>query len=305
MTRLIRDLSRLQCIPEGGVITIGNFDGVHLGHRALLQKLTDYARSHRVPSAVLTFEPLPQIFFSGSKIPRLTSLSEKFALMQAQGIDYVVVLRFNQAMADLTAEQFIQTILKKGLRAQHVTVGHDFRFGRGRAGNIDLLRQHLSVEEMPAFTVENVRVSSTYIRELLNANGFDEAEKFLGHPWKMTGHVMYGAQRGRLLGFPTANIYVGKRVLPVAGVYAVKLDGLPGVANVGVRPTVDGTKQILEVHLFHFSDTIYGKKVQVEFCHKIRDEVRFANLDLLKQQIAKDAAAAREYFTTCHPEREA
>ncbi|MDX1901107.1 MAG: bifunctional riboflavin kinase/FAD synthetase [Gammaproteobacteria bacterium] len=303
MTQLIRGILHLKQVPSGGVVTIGNFDGVHLGHQALLNKLTQHARTHHVPSIVLTFEPQPQVFFSGIKKPRLTSFCEKLALMQTIGIDYVVLLHFNQAMADLNAQQFIQTILLEGLRAQHIIVGHDFHFGRGREGDIHLLQQQkkLTVEEMPPFILENERVSSTCIRQCLSENDFAKAKHYLGYPWMIAGRVMYGAQRGRLLGFPTANIFLGKRALPVGGVYAVKLHGiaakgLPGVANVGVRPTVDGTRQILEVHLFDFNGTIYGKRVQVEFCHKIRDEVRFANLDLLKEQIRKDAEIAKRYF---------
>jgi len=182
-------------------------------------------------------------------------------------------------------------------------VGHDFRFGKNRLGDFNLLQQqkYFTVEQMPAFLLENQRVSSSKIREILSAGDFVKAKNWLGRPWTISGHVMYGAARGRLIGFPTANIFLGERALPIAGVYMVRVHGInqssiAGVANVGVRPTVDGTKQILEVHLFNFNGDLYGRRVTVEFCQKIRDEIRFANLDLLKQQIAQDADAARQYF---------
>jgi len=300
MTQLIRDLSRLKQAPRHGVVTIGNFDGVHLGHQALFKKMFEY----NAPTIVVCFEPHPQEFFSHDKaLSRLTSFREKFRLLSQQKIATVVLLHFNADFADWSAERFIEDILQTGLNANHVVVGHDFHFGKQRQGNIALLQQHkkFSAEEVPAFLIDDERVSSSGVRQLLAEGNFEKTVAWLGRPWTISGHVMYGDARGRSIGFPTANIHLGKRVLPIRGVYVVRLHGLkqkglPGVANVGVRPTVDGTKQILEVHLFNFDENIYGQRIEVEFCQKLRDEKRFENLDLLVKQIGVDAEAARQYF---------
>lgn len=304
MTQLIRDLSRLQQLPTKRIVTIGNFDGVHLGHQALLRHLVAKARAQKVPAMVMSFEPHPQTFFAGSEAaPRLTSFREKFLLLAAQQIDILLLIRFNAQFAELSATDFIQSILHKTCRASHVIVGDDFYFGKNRTGDFSLLQQQndFTVERMPAFFIDNERVSSSGIRQFLAAGDFDSAAKWLGRPWMMSGRVMYGAARGRTLGFPTANISIGHRLVPVAGVYTVRVHGiaknsLPGVANVGIRPTVDGTKQILEVYLLNFSKNIYGQSVSVEFCSKLRDEIRFSNIDALKKQIHDDVVYARQYF---------
>jgi riboflavin kinase/FMN adenylyltransferase len=303
-TQLIRGIYNLSQQFQGCVATIGNFDGVHKGHQALLERVKQKAKILAVPSVLITFEPQPGEFFtkSGSLIPRLTRWREKFHALAACDIDAVLVLRFNKDLAELTAGAFIQKILVDGLAVKHVVVGDDFRFGKSRQGDFNFLQQAgLSVESMPSVTIEGERVSSTRIRLALQNKQHALVEKLLGHPYFMEGRVVYGDRRGRTMGFPTANILLHRQVTPVSGVYAVKMHGvssqpLRGVANVGVRPTVDGTRSLLEVHLFDFDQDIYKRQVKVEFCEKLRDEKRFESLDLLIEQIWRDARDAREYF---------
>lgn len=307
-TQLIRGLDNLSQQYHGCVATIGNFDGVHRGHQALLAKVKEEAKIRQVPSVVITFEPQPAEFFAAGapSIPRLTRWREKFHALAACDIDAVLVLRFNQAWAKLTAAEFVQHILVEGLQAQHVVVGDDFRFGQGRQGDFDFLQQAgkqygFTAENMASVIVAGERVSSTRIRLALQNKQHDLVETLLGHPYCMEGRVVSGDQRGRSIGFPTANIFLHRHVTPVSGVYAVLMHGisaepLPGVANVGVRPTVDGTRSLLEVHLFDFNQDIYKRHVKVEFCEKLRDEKRFDSLELLKEQIWKDAAEAQLYF---------
>jgi riboflavin kinase/FMN adenylyltransferase len=305
-TQLIRGLINLPAGFKGCAATIGNFDGVHRGHQALLGQVKMASRALGVPSVVITFEPQPAEFFAGG-LPRLTRWREKFAALAASGIDYVVVLRFNRKLAALDAMEFIQAILVDKLHVRHVVVGDDFRFGKARQGDFDFLKMTgrtlgFTVEKMPSFTLQNERVSSTQIRRALAAGDHGQVTLLLGRPYTMKGRIVKGDQRGRTLGFPTANIYLHRPVAPLQGVYSVRLygiaeDGLPGVANLGSRPSVDGTRMLLEVHLFDFEQDIYGRSVCVEFCKKLRDEKRYDSIDLLKEQIAKDAAAARAYFT--------
>jgi riboflavin kinase / FMN adenylyltransferase len=307
MTKLIRGLYNLKPQPQGSVLTIGNFDGVHIGHQALLKKVKEKALQLGVASVVITFEPLPKEFFGFKKIvPRLTRFREKFTAISESQVDTVLVIHFDQAFAEMSAEDFIQKILCDGLSVKHIIIGDDFRFGRDRLGDFTFLKNAgeklgFTVEAMPTITIESERVSSTFVREALTKADHPLAEKLLGHPYKMQGRVVHGDQRGRIIGFPTANIYLHRAVTPVAGVFAVRMHGidnhsLQGVANVGIRPTVGGTRSLLEVHLFDFNREIYGKQVSVEFCKKLRDEKKFENLDLLKAQIWKDAEQARKYF---------
>ncbi len=307
MTVVIRGLVNIASAPKGGVVTIGNFDGVHIGHQALLKKTVEKARALKTTSLVILFEPQPFEFFALKKsAPRLTRWREKFCLLKEQGIDAVLVIRFNQAFANLTAEQFIQNILKEGLQAKHVIVGDDFHFGQGRAGDFHFLKKTgetlgISVENMPSIVSTGKRVSSTAVRHALAEGNHDRVVELLGRPYSMQGRIVYGDQRGRQMGFPTANIYLHRMATPLQGVYSVRMygitgKGLPGVANIGIRPTIGGTRSLLEVHLFQFSDEIYGRQVRVEFCKKIRDEKRFPTLDLLIEQIGKDAKEARHYF---------
>jgi len=307
MTVVIRGLSNIASAPKRAVVTIGNFDGVHIGHQALLKKVVEKARELKTASLAIIFEPQPFEFFApGASAPRLTRWREKFCLLAEQGINAVLVIRFNQSFANLTAEQFVQTILKNALQAKQIIVGDDFQFGRGREGDFNYLKtagQHLgiSVENMPAIFFQDERVSSTRVRKALADSNHTLVEQLLGRAYAMKGRVVYGDQRGRQMGFPTANIYLHRAVTPVQGVYVVRMHGvtdkaLPGVANVGTRPTMDGTRSLLEVHLFDFAQEIYGRHVTVEFCEKLREEKRYPNLDLLIEQIEKDAKAARHYF---------
>ncbi len=307
MTTVIRGLSNMASAPRGAVITIGNFDGVHIGHQALLKKTVEKAKELKTTSLVMIFEPQPFEFFAkGVCAPRLTRWREKFCLLAEEGIDAVFVVRFNKFFANFTAEQFIQTILKDTLQAKHVMVGDDFQFGHGREGDFHFLKRRgadlgFSVSNTPSVILNGERVSSTQVRKALADSNHDKVAQLLGRPYSMKGRVVHGDKRGRTIGFPTANIYLHRPVTPVQGVYIVRMHGvgqtaLPGVANVGIRPTIGGTRSLLEVHLFNFSRDIYGKHVKVEFIEKLRDEERFPNLDLLVEQIRKDAEKARHYF---------
>jgi riboflavin kinase/FMN adenylyltransferase len=303
MVAVIRGLANIASAPKGSVVTMGNFDGVHLGHQALIKKTIQKARELKTTSLAILFEPQPFEFFARqTPAPRLTRWREKCCLLAEQGIDAVLVIRFNQAVANLTADDFVEQILKKALQTRHVVVGDDFHFGKGRLGHFAFLQEKgLSVENIPTTELDGKRVSSTQVRNALAEARHDWVKQLLGRPYSMQGRVVYGDQRGRQMGFPTANIYLHRVAVPVQGVYIVRMHGiaekgLPGVANVGIRPTIGGTRSLLEVHLFDFADDIYGRHVCVEFCEKIRDEKRFPNLDLLIEQIGKDAKIARHYF---------
>jgi riboflavin kinase/FMN adenylyltransferase len=306
--QLIRGLSNLSQQYQGCVVTIGNFDGVHRGHQALLTNVKARALVRNVPAVVITFEPQPGEFFARGKssTPRLMRWREKFHALAHCDIDAVLVLRFDEKLAALSAEQFVKNILCDGLGVQHVIVGDDFRFGQGRQGDFEFLqaagRQHgFTTENMPSVIIAGERVSSTRVRQALQKGEHALVETLLGRPYCMEGRVVYGDKRGRTIGFPTANIYLHRNLSPVSGVYSVRMHGvsaksLPGVANVGTRPTVDGTRSLLEVHLFDFNQDIYKRQVTVEFCEKLRHEKRFDSFDLLKEQIGLDAAQARDYF---------
>lgn len=307
-TRLIRGLHNLTPATQGGVVTIGNFDGVHLGHQALLKQLTAVAKQHCCPSTVITFEPHPLEFFHHDQlaIPRITRLREKFFFLTQCGLDQVLVINFNRAFAQLSAQAFVLRVLVEGLKVKHIIVGEDFHFGHRREGDSDFLRQwavpfDYTVETLPQVTMNHTRISSSCIRQALLAGDLDAAREMLGRPYSMLGRITTGDQLGRAWGFPTANIDLHRKLTPVRGVYTVLMSGiakqpLPGVANVGNRPTVDGTRTLLEVHLLDFNQDIYGCDVQVTFCKKLRDEIRYANLDLLRAQIADDVMLARNYF---------
>ncbi|MES2219018.1 MAG: bifunctional riboflavin kinase/FAD synthetase [Pseudomonadota bacterium] len=309
VTRLIRGLINMPSQLRGGVVAIGNFDGVHKGHQALLAKVKAEAKRLNAPALVIIFEPQTGEFFAKGKpaVPRLTRWREKFHALAKLGMDGVVVLRFTQAFSNMTADQFITEVLQTGMDVRQVMVGDDFRFGKGRQGDFEFLQKRgaelgFSVANMASVMVANERVSSTRIRQAL-ATGQDElVTRLLGHPYFMQGRVMHGDQLGRTIGFPTANIFLHRKVAPLHGVYVVRMHGLgkqalPGVANIGTRPTVGGTRTLLEVHLFNFDADIYGRQVRVEFCKKLRDEEYYESLDLLKVQIEQDAKAAKEYFT--------
>jgi riboflavin kinase / FMN adenylyltransferase len=299
-----------QHLPSQTAVTIGNFDGVHLGHQVLLRQLMSVAKTKVLSSTVLTFEPHPRDFFSPASAPaRLSTLREKLELLEECGIQQVVVVPFNAAFSAISAEDFVRDILLKHLQCGHLVIGDDFRFGARRQGDFALLKRLLgvaqvSVEPVQEVTVGGVRATSSAIRAALVEGQMKVAAELLGRPYRMDGRVMKGRQLGRQLGFPTANIFIRHSPLPLSGVFAVQVAGLSGllangVANLGVRPTVDGgLRPILEVHLFDFSDDIYGRHLQVSFLHKLRAEQKFSDLDALKAQIARDAQDARAFFSS-------
>jgi riboflavin kinase/FMN adenylyltransferase len=306
--QVIRGLHNLRAEHRGCVATIGNFDGVHLGHQAVFAHLREQSARFGLPATVITFEPQPQEFFTPDRAPaRLTRLREKLRAIRDAGIDRVMLLEFNRRLAAMSAEQFVQRLLLEGLGIRYLFVGDDFRFGHKRVGDIRLLRQAgeqygFEIENMASYVVADERVSSTRIRELLAAGDLQRAMHYLGRPYRICGRVAHGDARGRTIGFPTANVDLHRKVSPLNGVYAVSVYGLetqalPGVANIGTRPTVAGdSRYLLEVHLFDFAREIYGSHVEVEFRQKLRDEKRFDSFEQLRQQIELDSRAARSFF---------
>ncbi len=290
-------------------LTIGNFDGVHLGHQAMLAKLRAAAAARGLPACVMTFEPHPREFFAPDKAPvRLTSLREKLELLTQHGVERTHLLRFNFALAQVTAQDFIDRILVRGLGVRWLQVGDDFRFGARRAGDLNLLKAHAAqygyaVEAMATLELDGERVSSTAVREALAAGDMAKAGRLLGHPYRISGRVVRGDQLGRKLGFPTANVRMKHNRPPLAGIFAVEFRrgngaAVQGVASLGVRPTVkaQGASPVLEVYLFDFKEQIYGESVSVDFLHKFRDEAKYVDLETLKQQIARDVIDARNFF---------
>ncbi len=309
---VIRGLYNLRPKHHGCVATIGNFDGVHHGHQMLVAHLNAKREELGYPSLLITFEPLPREFFMGASVPaRLTRFREKMTLLARTGIDYVLCLPFNQALAAVSAQEVIDDFLVRRLGVRYLVVGDDFQFGQGREGDYALLqaagaRYGFGVSHMGTLTFEHERVSSTRIRETLAAGDFVLAEKMLGYRYFMTGRVVYGRQLGRQLGVPTANIRLRRYRAPLEGVFAVTAHVLgqdyEGVANVGIRPTVGGKEPQLEVHLFDFSGDLYNQQMTVTFCHKLRAEVKFDGLPELQAQIERDMQAARQYFLDNPPE---
>ena len=289
-------------------LTIGNFDGVHLGHQAMLARLIETARARGLEACVLTFEPHPREFFTPDQAPaRLTSLREKLELFAAAGVAYTHVCHFNAAFSQQSAQEFIEHILVVGLQAQWILVGDDFRFGAKRAGDFALLsseenQRRFEAVAMPSVTVDSVRASSTEVRGALAAGNLSWAAKLLGRPYSISGRVEHGDKLGQQIGFPTANIQLKHNKPPLSGIFAVELCGLgegdlPGVASLGVRPTVkQNGRPTLEVHLFDFHRTIYGAHVRVDFLHKLRDEEKYPDLETLTRQIARDVENAKHFF---------
>lgn len=280
-------------------LAIGNFDGMHLGHQALLKRLVETAKSLNLTSAVMTFEPHPREFFAPDSAPaRLCSMREKLEHFANAGVEKTYVCRFNRNFAKVTAEEFMQDILRQALNAQAILVGEDFRFGALRRGSIiDFVEAKFNLVGLPQVSLDGERVSSTRVRAALAAGRLQEASSLLGRSYSISGKVVHGAKRGRQLGFPTANIHMRHERPALTGVYAVKLDGLPSVANLGVRPTIEGIpKLLLEVHILDFDGDLYDRHVHVEFLHKIRDEMKFDGLEALKAQIAADIVVARDFF---------
>jgi len=301
--QVFRHLPSQPCPPLA--LAIGNFDGMHLGHQALLKGLTEAAEAKKLIPAVMTFEPHPREFFSPQNAPtRLTTLREKLEYFAEANIEKVFICAFNQKFAQISAQDFMQNILRNRLNANTVLVGEDFRFGAKRAGTVEDFRNNdfdlisLPQVNLPTNNSEvQQRVSSTLVRNALAAGDLTQAAQLLGRPYSISGKVVHGAKRGRQLGFPTANLHMRHERPALTGVYAVKLDGLPSVANLGVRPTISGIpKLLLEVHILDFNSDLYGRHVHVQFLKKLREEMKFENLDALKAQIAKDVEVAKDYF---------
>ncbi|TGE84233.1 bifunctional riboflavin kinase/FMN adenylyltransferase [Pseudoalteromonas sp. KS88] len=303
---LIRGIYNIRTQHNGCVLTIGNFDGVHLGHAEVLKGLLKDAKKHNLPSTVMLFEPQPQEFFAKNNAPaRLTRLRDKLKLLDNLGIERVICISFNQQFANMQAEQFVSEILINKLGVKALTVGDDFRFGKQRRGNFKLLTQmgeaaQMDVKSTASFRQLNARVSSTLIREALANGELGQAKLMLGHNYAISGRVIHGWKRGRELGFRTANIALKRQVCPVNGVFAVQITlgdkTLHGVANIGNKPTFNGTRALLEVHLFSFAQDIYGQFMHVELIKKLRDEQKFETLTQLTAQIATDVAAAKQCF---------
>lgn len=303
---IILGLHNLKPRHTGCVLTIGSFDGVHRGHKQLLAQLVEKGREVGAPSMLLTFEPTPREFFRGDMVPaRLTRFREKITLLACTDLDRVLCLPFNERTARTPAQWVIEELLVRRLGVRYLMVGDDFRFGHGAEGDYAMLteagqRHGFGVGRMETLAIDGARVSSTRVREALRDGDLALAEKLLGHPYFMMGRVVYGRRLGRQLGIPTANIRLQRYRTPIEGVFAVSVRGLDrdyeGVANVGVRPTVDGKEPLLEVHIFDFDGDIYGRLLTVEFKHKIRDERAFDGLDALKAQIERDIAATRDWF---------
>jgi riboflavin kinase/FMN adenylyltransferase len=306
--RVIRGLAHTKTLEQGCVLTIGNFDGLHLGHRAVIEKVAQQGKLLGLPVVVIIFEPQPLEYFLGANAPsRLTRLREKVIQFTTLPVDELLVLRFNREFANVDAEDFIEQILVKKLSVKHLVIGDDFHFGKARRGNFAMLREKgkqfgFKVENTQSYQVQGLRVSSTIIRDALGEGNLKLAAKLLGRAYSICGRVSHGKKLGRTLGFPTANIELLRKNTPISGVFAVTMTGvcnteLHGVANVGIRPTVSGTdKVILEVHLFDFNKEIYGRYVEVHFQHKIRDEIRFESVEQLKSQIEQDVVEAKAFF---------
>ena len=312
MSLLFRDAAGPSLAPGGSVACVGAFDGVHLGHRALLARVTARARAQGLAACAISFAPIPREFFArGTPVPRLASVREKIERIGEAGIDRLLLLRFDAALAAMGAEDFVTRALRERCGAREIWVGADFRFGHARRGDVALLktlgaRDGFAVETLPDVTLDGERVSSSAIRAHLANGEFAAASRLLGRAFSIGGHVVRGAQLGRKLGYPTANIRLGRRVSPVGGIFAVRVHGIgrhamPGVASLGIRPTVDGTEPLLEAHLFDFDGDLYGRRIDVEFVAKLRDEAKFADLDTMVKQIDRDAAEARKILMSRRP----
>ena len=304
--KIIRGIANLNNQFSQCVLTLGNFDGVHLGHQQLINHLIEQGKKLNLPTVVMLFEPQPLEFFSKQNAPaRLTSFKEKVQLIEKLGIDYIIAVPFTQTFANMSAANFIQDWLINQLQAKYIVIGDDFRFGHERKGDITLLQQYthnnqFAVESMPTFVYNTLRVSSTAIREALFNSDFKLAHCLLGRDYAIQGKVVHGNALARQLGFPTANIHLNRSKPALQGVYLVKVRNYCddqhyyGIANIGIRPTIQGKKAILEVNLFDFSGDIYGQYLDVTFVYKLRDEKKFDSLADLKQQISQDVCTAKQ-----------
>ena len=305
--QLIRGIHNIRARHRGCVLTIGNFDGVHRGHKVLLEQLKHEGQRLGLPVMVMIFEPQPLELFAADKAPaRLTRLRDKVKYLAQAGVDYLLCVKFDPRFAANTAQAFVSELLVEKLGVKFLMVGDDFRFGAGRVGDFSLLQKAgaeygFAVSSTPTFREGDLRISSTAIRNALRDDDLALAETLLGHPYSISGRVVHGDELGRTIGFPTANLPLKRLVAPVKGVYAVDVyglgpDPLPGVANIGTRPTVAGVRQQLEVHLLDITMDLYGHHLDVVLRAKLRNEQRFASLDALKQQIANDVVTARKFF---------
>ena len=301
---LVRGIHNLRPRHRGCVATIGTFDGVHRGHQHVLEALRRRADELALPATVITFEPTPREYFQGADAPaRLTRLREKVQALARYGVDRVVCLRFDAKLSSISARSFEEDLLATRLGVRHMVVGHDFRYARRREGTIETLRAAgarlgFAVEEVPPFEIDGVRVSSSLIRTALEQGDLATATRMLGRPYRISGRVQMGQRLGRKLGYPTANLPLHRKVIPLWGIFAVRVGGAgleshPAVANLGTRPTLDGTVPLLEVHLFDYSGELYGRTLDVDFVARLRDEVRFESLEALIEQMHRDAAEAR------------
>jgi len=301
--RLIRGFANLREGERGSAVTIGSYDGLHLGHQRLLERLGGHGARLGRPTMMMTFEPLPREHLAAADPPpRLTSWRERWRLLEPSGLDYQWVLRFCEALRNLSAQDFVE-LLHRELRAPVVVVGHDFRFGRNGEATAEMLqragsRVGFEVDVVEPVLIDGVRVSSSGIREALGRGDLQHAARWLGRPYSMSGRVIEGARLGRTLGFATANLRLKRRRPALQGIFAVRVhraaaQPLPGVASLGTRPTVNGREPLLEAHVFDFSGNLYGRDIDVEFVSKLREEERFDSLDALVEQMHRDAAAAR------------
>jgi len=313
----------------GTIVTIGNYDGIHLGHQAILKKVRALATKLSLPSIVVTFAPSPREYFTHSPLPqRLMSWREKILTLRNYNLDQLLLIRFNQQFAQLSPIAFIHDILVRRLNARYIVVGDDFVFGYQSSGNIQLLKTYsvqlgFNVSTVPTYRMDHHRISSSLIRQALLNDNLKTAQKFLGHHYNIIGRVIKGNQLGRNIDFPTANIHISPKIITLTGVYAVKIwrfigrqpslqpssqrpQALYGIANIGFRPTIQNIQntlttkpiRLLECHIFDFQENIYGEILKIEFIHKLRDEQKFANFTLLQQQIKRDVIAAKKYFVT-------
>ena len=305
---LIRGLHNLRPGHRGCVATIGAFDGVHIGHQAVIEHLLEKASELDLPSVIIVFEPLPREYFSPLQAPaRIMSFWEKCRAMEALGVDRLLRIRFNEQLRAMSAQQFVDDIFVAGLGVRYVVLGDDFRFGNDRQGDVSFIQEQgkrygYQAGPTPTRSIDGERVSSTRIREALENADFVQAERLLGRPYSMSGKVIYGRQLGRTIGTPTANLELRRLRAPLSGVYAVEVSGAGfaeahGVANVGVRPTIDDSiKANLEVHLLDREIELYGQHIEVSFRHKLRDERKFESVEELKENIARDIENTRTWF---------
>ena len=303
---LIRGSTRIRRIANPTIATVGNFDGLHIGHQEIIRYVIDRAQMENLESVIVSFEPTPKEYFMGKNAPsRIYSLRDRFVITKSLGVHHFVCLRFNADLAKLHAAEFVKNILVDALNIKNLVVGDDFRFGNDRQGDIALLQTMAPelgfvVEDKSTISHKNTRVSSSLIREQLEVGEFDKAQTLLGRPYEISGRVFHGDKKGRTIGFPTANLLLNRQVPPVRGVFVVSArtdkNTWQGVANVGRRPTVKGVRDQLEVHLFNCDDNLYGQRLTVTFLARLRDEQKFSSFDELKHQISLDVQQAKQFF---------